>query len=75
MAHFQNVIDDFNENIGKIAEIWQKQQNNFTDHKIEALCTETLQPLSDAASKINLQADIIKEIIKKLEIYDLITYY
>lgn len=75
MAHFQNVMDDFNENIGRIAEIWQKQQNNFIDHKIEEFCTEILQPLSDAASKINLQADTIKEIIKKLEAYDLITHH
>lgn len=75
MAHFQNVMDDFNEAIGRVSEIWQKQQNNFTDHKIEEFCTETLQPLSDAASKINLQAHIIKEIIKKLAAYDLITHY
>ena len=35
MAQLQNIIDDFNEAIADVADVWQEQRGNFTDSKIE----------------------------------------
>lgn len=39
MAQLQNIIDDFNEAIADVADVWQEQRGNFTDSKIEQFGT------------------------------------
>lgn len=46
MAQLQNIIDDFNEAIADVADVWQEQRGNFTDSKIEQFGTNILRPVS-----------------------------
>lgn len=75
MARLQNIIDDFNEAIADVAVAWQEQRDNFTDSKIEQFGTNILRPVSNAGTKINVQAELLNTIIKKLAEYDLIIRY
>lgn len=53
MAQLQNIIDDFNEAIADVADVWQEQRGNFTDSKIEQFGTNILRPVSIAGARIN----------------------
>lgn len=75
MAHLQNIIDDFNEDIADVAAVWQEQRGNFTDSKIEQFGTNILRPVSDAGAKINIQAEQLNTALKKLVECDLIIRY
>lgn len=75
MAHLQNIIDDFNEDIADVAAVWQEQRANFTDSKIEQFGTNILRPVSDAGAKINIQAEQLNTALKKLVECDLIIRY
>ena len=75
MAHLQNILDDFNEDIADVAAVWQEQRGNFTDSKIEQFGTNILRPVSDAGAKINIQAEQLNTALKKLVECDLIIRY
>lgn len=75
MARLQNIIDEFNEAIADVAVAWQEQRDNFTDSKIEQFGTNILRPVSNAGAKINVQAEQLNTIIKKLAECDLIIHY
>ena len=75
MAQLQNIIDDFNEAIADVADVWQEQRGNFTDSKIELFGTNILRPVSIAGARINVQAEQLNAAIKKLAECDLIIRY
>ncbi len=75
MAQLQNIIDDFNEAIADVADVWQEQRGNFTDSKIERFGTNILRPVSIAGARINVQAEQLNAAIKKLAECDLIIRY
>ena len=75
MAQLQNIIDDFNEAIADVADVWQEQRANFTDSKIEQFGTNILRPVSIAGARINVQAEQLNAAIKKLAECDLIIRY
>lgn len=75
MAQLQNIIDDFNEAIADVADVWQEQRGNFTDSKIEQFVTNILRPVSIAGARINVQAEQLNAAIKKLAECDLIIRY
>ena len=75
MAQLQNIIDDFNEAIADVADVWQEQGGNFTDSKIEQFGTNILRPVSIAGARINVQAEQLNAAIKKLAECDLIIRY
>lgn len=75
MARLKNILDAFNEAIADVAVVWQQQQGNFTDNKIEQFGTNILRPVSDAGARINVQAEQLYTAIKKMEELELITHY
>lgn len=75
MAQLQNIIDDFNEAIADVADVWQEQRGNFIDSKIEQFGTNILRPVSIAGARINVQAEQLNAAIKKLAECDLIIRY
>lgn len=66
MMQFQNIIDEFNEAIAELANVWRDQQVGFTDKKIQKFGTEILRPISDAGAKINGQAERLTAAIRRL---------
>lgn len=75
MARLKNILDAFNEAIADVAVVWQQQQGNFTDNKIEQFGTNILRPVSDVGARINVQAEQLYTAIKKMEELELITHY
>ena len=75
MARLQNILNDFNEAIADVAVVWQEQCGNFTDNKIEQFGTNILRPISNAGTKLNLQAEQLGYALKKLANQGLIDRY
>lgn len=55
MAQFNNLIDQFNEAIAKVVEVWRTQHSNFNDKKIEEFGVAVL-PLSNAGQQLDNSA-------------------
>ncbi len=53
MAQFDNLIDQFNEAIAKVADVWRTQYSSFNDKKIEEFGVAVLRPLSNAGQQLN----------------------
>ena len=53
MAQFDNLIDQFNEAIAKVADVWRTQYSGFNDKKIEEFGVAVLRPLSNAGQQLN----------------------
>ena len=56
MAQFNNLIDQFNEAVAKVAEVWRTQHSNFNDKKIEEFGVAVLRPLSNAGQQLDNSA-------------------
>ena len=67
MSNYKTIIDEFNEALRDVANVWKEQKNSFSDPKIEEFGVSVLQPLSLAGGKINQQAQALDDALQKLK--------
>lgn len=67
MSDYRTVIDEFNEALREVANVWREQRDLFSDPKIEEFGVSVLQPLSLVGKNLKQQREAVDDAIRKLE--------